>query len=141
MLSIRPTPRGGHPLHRAAENESVLGVRKLAPGRSRSQYRRSGGPSLRCTWPSNPIRPKRRSYLLEAKADPNAPDKDGATPLHYAASNRSPDVAQRLLDAGADPNTADREGRTPIDVAPAPDSTPDRERVARGPRTTAGARS
>ena len=68
--------------------------------------------------------PETVHYLLEAKADPNAPDKDGATPLRYAASNRSPDVAQRLLDAGADPNTADREGRTPIDVAPAPDSTP-----------------
>ena len=65
------------------------------------------------------------NYLLEAKADPNAADKDGATPLHYAARNRSPDVTQRLLDAGADPNTArDREGWTPIDVAPAPDSTP-----------------
>ena len=116
-------PEGRTPLHRAAENESVLGVRKLLQaGADPNTADREGRTPLHLAVQSDS--PETVHYLLEAKADPNAPDKDGATPLHYAASNRSPDVAQRLLDAGADPNTADREGRTPIDVAPAPDSTP-----------------
>ena len=116
-------PEGRTPLHRAAENESVLGVRKLLQaGADPNTADREGRTPLHLAVQSDS--PETVHYLLEAKADPNAADKDGATPLHYAASNRSPDVAQRLLDAGADPNTADREGRTPIDVAPAPDSTP-----------------
>ena len=116
-------PEGRTPLHRAAENESVLGVRKLLQaGADPNTADREGRTPLHLAVQSDS--PETVNYLLEAKADPNAADKDGATPLHYAARNRSPDVAQRLLDAGADPNTADREGRTPIDVAPAPDSTP-----------------
>ena len=116
-------PEGRTPLHRAAENESVLGVRKwLQAGADPNTADREGVTPLHLAVQSDS--PETVHYLLEAKADPNAADKDGATPLHYAARNRSPDVTQRLLDAGADPNTADREGRTPIDVAPAPDSTP-----------------
>ena len=116
-------PEGRTPLHRAADNGSVLGVRKLLQaGADPNTADREGRTPLHLAVQSDS--PETVNYLLEAKADPNAADKDGATALHYAASNRSPDVAQRLLDAGADPNTADREGRTPIDVAPAPDSTP-----------------
>ncbi len=116
-------PEGRTPLHRAAENESVLGVRKLLQaGADPNTADREGLTPLHLAVQSDS--PETVHYLLEAKADPNAADKDGATALHYAARNRSPDVAQRLLDAGADPNTADREGRTPIDVAPATDSTP-----------------
>ena len=114
---------GRTPLHRAAENGSVLGVRKLLQaGADPNTPDREGLTPLHLAVQSDS--PETVNYLLEAGADPNAPDKDGATPLHYAASNRSPDVAQRLLDAGADRNTADREGRTPLDVAAARDSTP-----------------
>jgi ankyrin repeat protein len=40
--------------------------------------------------------------LLEAGADPNLRDEDGATPLLNAASNGYPDMVQLLVEAGAD---------------------------------------
>ncbi|WP_207002691.1 ankyrin repeat domain-containing protein, partial [Trinickia mobilis] len=45
-------------------------------------------------------RPELVQALLKAGANPNAKDKDGFTPLHYAAS-RSEIVARQLLEAGA----------------------------------------
>ena len=55
-------PEGRTPLHRAAENESVLGVRKTAPGRSRSQYRRSGG--CHSVAPGRPVRFARKRCTI-----------------------------------------------------------------------------
>ena len=57
--------------------------------------------------------------LLQAGADPNAPDDDGLTPLHHAVSNRNPMVATHLLDAGADLNTRENDGYTPLHYAAA----------------------
>ena len=140
MPSIRPIQRGGHPcIAPLKTNRFSASGNCSRPEPDPNTADREGRTPLHLAVQSDS--PETVHYLLEAKAAPNAADKDGATALHYAASNRSPDVTQRLLDAGADPNTADREGRTPIDVAPATRFHPDRERVARGPRTTAGARS
>ncbi|MEE2778098.1 MAG: ankyrin repeat domain-containing protein [Acidobacteriota bacterium] len=55
--------------------------------------------------------------LLAAGADPNAPQRDGATALHWAAHRRDLDSAGDLLDAGADPNAANELGATPLWVA------------------------
>ncbi|MDE2796026.1 MAG: ankyrin repeat domain-containing protein [Gemmatimonadota bacterium] len=52
--------------------------------------------------------------LLQAGADPDAPDNDGWTPLHQAGLNSMPVVVAHLLDAGADVNARDNEGYTPL---------------------------
>jgi ankyrin repeat protein len=44
-------------------------------------------------------------------------DKEGRTPLHYAALANDADVVSRLLAGGADPNAADRLGFTPLHFA------------------------
>jgi len=59
-------------------------------------------------------------YLVSHKANVNANDKDGVTPLHLAAEfgglNRMK-LVTLLLDNGADPLAKDRDGVTPVDVA------------------------
>ncbi len=52
--------------------------------------------------------------LIEAGADPSAPDEQGRTPLHLAKSS---DVAEELLAAGADPNARDALGLTPAEAS------------------------
>ena len=55
--------------------------------------------------------------LIEAGADLNAVDEDGANALILATLNSHFDLAGMLLDAGADPNVADIYGRTVLFVA------------------------
>ena len=57
--------------------------------------------------------------LLEAGADPNAPDDRGLSPLHHGARNSNPMVVFHLLDAGADPNAKDNNGYTSLHWAAA----------------------
>lgn len=52
--------------------------------------------------------------LIEAGADPSAPDEQGRTPLHLAKSS---DVAEELLSAGADPTARDALGLTPAEAS------------------------
>jgi uncharacterized protein len=52
--------------------------------------------------------------LADSKADINAQDEDGITPLISALINGHYDVAGVLLEKGANPNIADRTGRTPL---------------------------
>jgi hypothetical protein len=44
-------------------------------------------------------------------------NKDGVTPLMFAASLGHTDIARILLDAGCDPNKRDRRGNTALDLA------------------------
>ncbi|KAG2484415.1 hypothetical protein HYH03_016829 [Edaphochlamys debaryana] len=51
------------------------------------------------------------------RLDPSAPDLDGVTPLHYAASTGCQGIACILLKAGADIFAADVHGSTPVHLA------------------------
>ncbi len=71
-----------------------------------------GGPS----WsPENQTATLR--LLLQAGADINAQDANGATPLHRAVRTRSADAAILLLDRGADPLRFNKSGSTPFHLA------------------------
>jgi len=52
---------------------------------------------------------------IKAGADVNARDKNGWTPLMYAAwKNQNPEVIKVLLEAGADVNARNKYGGTPL---------------------------
>ena len=57
--------------------------------------------------------------LLEAGANPNAPEDDfaGLTSLHLAAGNVNPEIGELLLRYGADPTAKTREGHTCMEYA------------------------
>ena len=55
--------------------------------------------------------------LIAHKADVNATDNDGLTPLHAAVSNGHKEVAALLLSSNALVNTKDHNGHTPLDLA------------------------
>ena len=59
------------------------------------------------------------TLLEEHRIDPNAPDKDANTPLHYATMwSKNAAVIAVLVGAGADPNLPNRpHDRTPLHVA------------------------
>ncbi|MFP3234226.1 MAG: ankyrin repeat domain-containing protein [Sulfolobaceae archaeon] len=54
---------------------------------------------------------------LEKGANPNAKNKYGSTPLHYAAYFGHVDVVKILPKRGADPRSADNDGLIPLDYA------------------------
>src|SRR6185369_15247269 len=55
--------------------------------------------------------------LLDAGADINAQDKNGATPLHRAVRTRCVAAVKFLLAAGADPTMKNKPGSTPFHLA------------------------
>lgn len=55
--------------------------------------------------------------LLAAGATINAPDKNGATPLHRAVRHRCAAAVKCLLQAGADPTLKNKPGSTPFHLA------------------------
>ena len=56
--------------------------------------------------------------LLKAGADVAARDKNGKTPLMWAAGvNWNPEVIEALLKAGANARAKDKEGKTAVDYA------------------------
>jgi len=55
--------------------------------------------------------------LLDAGADINAQDKNGAAPLHRAVRTRCAAAVRCLLDAGADPALKNKSGSTPFHLA------------------------
>ncbi len=55
--------------------------------------------------------------LLRAGADPNAKDRSGDTPLHWACFSGNLDAVVTLLEAGGDPLLPSMDGKTPLDAA------------------------
>jgi ankyrin repeat protein len=55
--------------------------------------------------------------LLDADADIQAQDKNGATPLHRAVRTRCAAAVKTLLDAGADASIRNKPGSTPFHLA------------------------
>jgi ankyrin repeat protein len=55
--------------------------------------------------------------LLDAGADLNAPDKNGATPLHRAVRTRCAAAVKCLLEAGSDPALKNKPGSTAFHLA------------------------
>jgi ankyrin repeat protein len=55
--------------------------------------------------------------LLQAKADPNAPQPDGSTALHWAARWDDLETADMLIRAGAKAQAANHDGATPMFLA------------------------
>ncbi|GAA6213339.1 ankyrin repeat domain-containing protein 34B-like [Lates japonicus] len=65
--------------------------------------------------PAGPDTVKLLTYLLRNKADPNAQDRSGRTPLMYACMERAgAQVASTLLSAGADPSLEDYSGASAL---------------------------
>ena len=55
--------------------------------------------------------------LLESKAEPNLPNKDPVTPIHFAVQRHNAHVLTLLQKAGAEVNTQDNDGNTPLHKA------------------------
>ncbi len=54
------------------------------------------------------------AYLHGHGDEVNFADKEGFTPLHFAAQQQHADVAAQLIEAGADLNARNRFGNTPL---------------------------
>jgi ankyrin repeat protein len=62
--------------------------------------------------------------LIKQRADVNAPDVDGSTPLQWAAHWNDLETVKALLTAGAKPNVSNRYGVTPLHEAATIGSAP-----------------
>ena len=58
--------------------------------------------------------PERIQEFLDLRADVNAKNEYGSTPLYFAARNKNPEVVTILIEAGAEVNARDNIGSTPL---------------------------
>src|SRR4051794_16826702 len=86
-------------------------------------------PDLRLIQAVRANNPEEVRALLKQKADVNAAQGDGATPLHWAARLDNLAVASLLIDAGARVNAANDDGATPLYLACINRSAPMLERL------------
>jgi ankyrin repeat protein len=84
-------------------------------GQEPLHYAAVGGPGS-STW-NPPAQSATIACLIEAGADPNAVDMDGAAPLHRAVRTRCAEAVRALLAHGADPAQKNKSGSTPLKLA------------------------
>ncbi|NOS68943.1 MAG: hypothetical protein HOP33_03340 [Verrucomicrobia bacterium] len=117
--------KGNTALLNAVLSRSPETVRALlAAGADPDTKNSSGSPVLRISV-TDAMSREVAAALLEAKANVNAPDSNGLTPLHWAGAYSRRDLAELLVKAGADTNRRDNHGSTPLDLVKAakrPDS-------------------
>ncbi|WP_068468558.1 ankyrin repeat domain-containing protein [Candidatus Protochlamydia phocaeensis] len=65
----------------------------------------------------NPLFTSHFLSLVKGKADMNARDEKGATPLYYAAGYSSPEFVRGLLQNGSDPKIKTETGQSPFNMA------------------------
>lgn len=59
---------------------------------------------------------KKVQALITQGVDANSKDREGWTPLHYAAELGHTRICQLLIQAGADVNARDKDGQKPVDL-------------------------
>lgn len=91
--------------------------RLIAAGADLNKLSHGLNPLLAATRDCYDGRPDVVLMLLSNGANPTVTDPGGATPLHHAALNHDPAVAQHLLDVKAPLEAVDAEGRTPLGCA------------------------
>ena len=101
-------------LHDAAQENDILAMEQLLqrPQNPDLEFGQYGGGALHVACLYGCI--EAAQLLLEANADQDTPDINGATPLQLASQEGHLEVAQLLLEAKADKHEADKHGRTPI---------------------------
>ena len=109
---------GNAPLHTAASDKRFLNsVQRLLESGADPNVRTNVHGTTPLHWANSAAATER---LLRWKADPNATDKLGQTPLHLAVSDRDADPLERhervgvLLAAGANPNARTDLQETPL---------------------------
>lgn len=55
--------------------------------------------------------------LIAGRADADARDEYGKTPMHWAAQHRRTEVVQAMLESDANPNPTDNSEETPLHIA------------------------
>jgi len=60
---------------------------------------------------------ERSNALLDAGADPNQPNENGNTPMHFAARRSHRDIITKMMEKGGDPLARNKSGQTPLSHA------------------------
>jgi ankyrin repeat protein len=108
----------------AIREQSPTTVRALLAGGANPDAQTANGyPVLVIAAATDAANKEVMAALIEAKANVNAPDLEGKTPLHWAAERNRKDLVELLVKAGADVNLRTKSGATPLDYAKSSDSS------------------